>query len=471
MIKSDYRFKVAPDLNRRTIFRAPEDMFADPNDVAQRHADDIRTPAIDSAIAHWNDAKQAGDSEGLRVAAKAIVDATSAAFRVQGVPTHAHPVLPPQFVKAEMKDVGSLPIEYQHGSMRVLLDSFDRSATPGAAQELASHLKAIRGQGLDGAMREPEGSPASRLGVPPSPAPLRRTYPMQALPTQQSPQPTRGTRETSSWWKWEDLLPPEEGGEDGFRSTPSPTGPFARPKSDKQPVPGFEYGAWEKKSDPRTSNGTLLVPPSRLTRRQQENLLNRNWIHPTGKPSGAGRLDEGYGYFGADRPGPGDTTVYHGAYDAPYKYPNDPEYDLQGQRKVYSRAVRLPTRATYLGFVSVTPNDPVYGQRTINMFRFSLGDGIILEMLHVEQSPAFLAKLAEAQRTGAPLQFDAGEILGEVDGDHDHTHIQIRVTEPNGESWVVDPTFFLEKKARTFLRVPMPDFIDDAIDWSVRQFE
>jgi hypothetical protein len=79
--------------------------------------------------------------------------------------------------------------------------------------------------------------------------------------------------------------------------------------------------------------------------------------------------------------------------------------------------------------------------------------------------------LAAAQRTGAPLEFDAGEILGDVDGDHDHTHIQIRVSGPNGEKWVVDPTYFLEKRARTFLRAPLPDLIDDAIDWGIRQFE
>jgi len=65
------------------------------------------------------------------------------------------------------------------------------------------------------------------------------------------------------------------------------------------------------------------------------------------------------------------------------------------------------------------------------------------------------------------LELDVGDILGAVDGDHDHTHIQMRVPGPNGESWVVDPTHFLEKRARTFWRAPLPDFLDDAIDWGV----
>lgn len=463
---SSYRIGGSTRRGHALWLRTPEDIFAGAEDVADRHHSEIRSPAIDRAIEDWNTAKAEGDDHGLRAAARAIVDATSATFRQQGVPTFAHPVLPPQFAKAVMKDVDHLPAEHQRSSVRMLSNIFEPGAKMAAEQEFASHLEDLRHVPRDATQLQSSQSapqiPSSPLGLPSVPSGGWASTSRR----QQSSRYAEGP-----FWRQQELLPPDDGGEDGLRPEPSPTGPFARPKPDKPPVPGFEYGAWEKKPDPRTGNGSLLVPPNRLSKRQQDNLLRRNWIHPTGKPSGAARLDEGYGYFGADRSGPGNTTVHHGAYDAPYRYKRDPDYDLEGNPITYSRAVRLPTRATYLGFVPTIQNDPVYGRRTINMFQFSLGDGIILEMLHVEMSPAFRAKLAAANRTGAPLEFDAGEVLGEIDADHDHTHIQIRVTGPNGEKWVVDPTYFFEKKARTFLRMPLPDALDDAIDWTVRQFE
>jgi hypothetical protein len=468
MIRNPYGRPYQP---RRLQFPVPEDIFASDDDVTERDEKEIRSPAIDRAIDNWNIAKKEGDEHGLRTAAKGIVNATSAAFKLQGVPTFAHPVLPPQFVKAEAAGLAGLTVERRDGALSNLLSLFDPSVKPGGKAQFDARLNALRGPESLAEIDKSGGVDTRPAATFPQHQQGQAQNGSQARQAQhQSPQ-QQPASQRPTWWRQEELLPEEEGGEAGLKPTPSPNGPFARPKRDKEPAPGFEYEAWEQKADPKTSTGAVLVPPRRLTRRQQENLLGRNWISPTGKTSGAGRLEEGYGYFGADRAGPGNTTVHHGAYDAPFKYPSDPDFDVQGKPIKYERTVRLPTRATYLGFVPHVQNDPVYGKRTINMFRFSLGDGIILEMLHVEPSPAFLSRLAAAQRTGAPLEFDAGEILGDVDGDHDHTHIQIRVSGPNGEKWVVDPTYFLEKRARTFLRAPLPDLIDDAIDWGIRQFE
>ena len=467
MIRKPYSFlNATPRDLRRPLFPVPEDIFASDDQVAERHEQDVRSPAIDRAIDDWNVAKEQGDESALRDAAKAIVDATSAAFKLQGVPLYAHPVLPPQFVKAEAAGLASFSRDRRNDAFNTLLNLFDPSAKPGGKNQFVASLEPARDPESTGEHGKASDAETRFAAAHAQPRGAQNgPHTRQANPQQQA------TSQRPSWWRQEDLLSEEEGGEAGLRPTPSPNGPFAPPKPDEEPAAGFEYEAWKQKVDPKTSSGTVLVSPKRLTRRQQENLLGRNWISPTGKPSGAGLLEEGYGYFGAARRGSGNTKAHHGAYDAPYKYPSDPEFDAQGKPIKYARTVRLPTRATYLGFVPHVQNDPVYGKRTISMFRFSLGDGIVLEMLHVEPNPAFLSRLAAAQRAGAPLEFDAGEILGDVDGDHDHTHIQIRVSGPNGEKWVVDPTFFLEKKARTFLRMPMPDLIDDAIDWGIRQFE
>ncbi len=54
---------------RRPLFPVPEDIFASDDQVAERHEQEIRSPAIDQAIANWNDAKEQGDDHGLRAAA------------------------------------------------------------------------------------------------------------------------------------------------------------------------------------------------------------------------------------------------------------------------------------------------------------------------------------------------------------------------------------------------------------------
>lgn len=68
------------------------------------------------------------------------------------------------------------------------------------------------------------------------------------------------------------------------------------------------------------------------------------------------------------------------------------------------------------------------------------------------------------QRLKPGTELDAGWPLGRVDGQQDHVHIQIRTAGPRGEKWVVDPTPYMDKRARSFWRRPMDDMLDSLID-------
>jgi hypothetical protein len=57
MIRKPSGFRNANQL-RRPQFPVPEDIFASDDQVAERHEQEIRSPAIDRAINDWNDAKE-----------------------------------------------------------------------------------------------------------------------------------------------------------------------------------------------------------------------------------------------------------------------------------------------------------------------------------------------------------------------------------------------------------------------------
>ena len=475
MIRKPYSFlNATPRERRRPLFPVPEDIFASEDQVAERHKQEIRSPAIDQAINDWNAAKEQSDDDGLRAAAKALVDVTSAAFKLQGVPVYAHPVLPPQFVTAEAADIARLPKEQQQAMVARLLDRFEPSVKTAGTQQFVESLR--MGQPDTSLVSDPQSPPkqvAQARPQQPTPPPSP-SYPPLGYPSaqgQQAQQPPATRQRNPEWWQQKPLLPTEDGGEAALDPKPRRHGPFAPPPPLEQPGPDHEYGAWSRNPNARTDTGSLLVSPDRLSQRQQENLMRRSWIHPTGKLTGAGRLEQGWGYFGAPRKGA--NAPYHGGFDAPYRYPTDPDYDENGRPIAYDRTVRLPTRAICKGF---TANSQ--GGASINRLSFDLGDGITLELLHIQVSPALDAKLKAAQRAGKPLELDAGEVLGDIDAGHDHTHVQMIVAGPNGERWVVDPTYFMEERARTFWREPQNDLVDSvidlgrgAVDWTRRQFE
>jgi hypothetical protein len=165
MIRKTYSFlNATPRDLRRPLFPVPEDTFASDDQVAERHEQEIRSPAVDRAIGDWTAAKEQGDESGLRAAAKSIVHATSAAFRLRGVPAYAHPVLPPQFVKAEAAAMAHLPRDHQKAIVSALLDKFDPSAKPGGTQQFVTQLAASAASPTKGLVRAQasEGPQADR---------------------------------------------------------------------------------------------------------------------------------------------------------------------------------------------------------------------------------------------------------------------------------------------------------------------
>lgn len=262
-----------------------------------------------------------------------------------------------------------------------------------------------------------------------------------------------------------------EGGEsatDGIRIKPRPGGGFSPSPLPEQPKPGYEYGAWRQKYDawrqglgpaPVTEGGSTIVDRSALTQAQQDRLNYRRWVHPTGKRAGAVLLEKGFGFFGAQRNATGrpQATKFHGGYDAPFRYPNDPA-------SVGSdRGVVLPTDAQFVGFAEKDASGAV-----INKLTFYLGDGLYVELLHVTPN-ARLMKLINGNRFGGALA--AGEALGDIDATHDHTHLQILVTQPNGDRWAIDPTPYMEPDPMEFLQRFFNNSVDDAREWVRRQFE
>lgn len=141
MIRSPYRvLDTGPARARRFTFAVPEDVLAGDDQVAERNDQEVRSPAIDKAINDWNQAKQNGDDAAMHAAARAIVDATSATFKLQGVPTFAHPVLPPQFVKAEAELLRNAPADQRRALVGSFVDTFEPSAKLGAKQQLETGL-------------------------------------------------------------------------------------------------------------------------------------------------------------------------------------------------------------------------------------------------------------------------------------------------------------------------------------------
>lgn len=236
--------------------------------------------------------------------------------------------------------------------------------------------------------------------------------------------------------------------------------------------PWYTPGDWRKHRDPRTSGNSLLVGPERLSQAQKKNLADRNWIFPTDGGPEYGPDGVNYPYFGARRSAGGPPT-FHGGYDARFRKP------AAGSNQKPDKRVVAATRAKFKRFERTDSKGNV-----INKVIFDLGDGLTLEMLHIEPTPEILAmdrqvradeaRANAARQAGRPVpnvrypELDAGHPLGEVDAlpgkkAHDHTHMQL-ITMVNGERWTVDITPYMERRARRHWRYPTNDWMERRYD-------
>lgn len=125
----------------------------------------IWSPAIKAAIEDWYTAKRDNDAEGLKSAARDMINSTAAYYRAGGVPLFAHRPLPPQFVDAELGDVHALPQAHAVRVIDAFIDKFDNNTRPIVAQQVAGLLRSQLDRPANevAAQQEPDRGPFDLL--------------------------------------------------------------------------------------------------------------------------------------------------------------------------------------------------------------------------------------------------------------------------------------------------------------------
>ena len=170
------RSQAYPDLWERKRFTGPLDIRA-PEDrpvVEQQNAPaaPIRSPLIDKALGDFGKAMHSGVVDEMKRSAKDVVDATSAYFRMSGVPTFAHDPVPPQLIKHALPVELLDPGEHTKQAVGHFVDVFEDSVKPMLREQVMRHLEG----GAKGARRA-EMSPGEAPGqVERSPALVRSLF-------------------------------------------------------------------------------------------------------------------------------------------------------------------------------------------------------------------------------------------------------------------------------------------------------
>lgn len=253
---------------RRVIIRTPEDIFTDDDSVARRAQEEVRSVAIDRAIGDWDAARVQGDDDGLRASAGAIVGATSAAFQLQGVPTFAHPVLPPQFVKHEVARLLNLSNGSPRQAAAALLDKFDQSARVGAMQQFTSALAAASANRASATTSPWEPLPQDSL-------PLRPTIRPDEHPDRQAPFPRPGNRpiQHAPTWSQNSPAPPQPASwlerqyDYWFKDIHAPPPPVSQKTWERELRDRAFAGALDRAKEDFLNRGRPLTPEEQLRRR------------------------------------------------------------------------------------------------------------------------------------------------------------------------------------------------------------
>lgn len=142
--------------------RTPEDL-----PVIEREnmpAAPIRSPAIDKALGDFGAAMHSGMLDEMKRAAKSVVDATSAYYRISGVPVFAHEPVPWQLIKEVLPVEQLTPGEHTKQAVGRFVDLFHDSVKPMLMDQLMRQLNG-GGQQFGPDRDGPPFNAESNLGV------------------------------------------------------------------------------------------------------------------------------------------------------------------------------------------------------------------------------------------------------------------------------------------------------------------
>lgn len=503
------RSEALPDLRERKRFAGPLDIRA-PEDHAvveqqKAPAAPIWSPAIKRALGDFGTAMRSGVVDEMKRAARDVVDATSAYYRISGVPTFAHDPVPWQLIEHALPIEELAPGEHTERAVGRFIDVFDDAVKPMLRGQMMRHLE--RGKAVDQYVTDDEriaynrnplvarsliqgadesrAQDSTRQG---SRAGIRATTLENALEREDRPRQFRemlygrspeGSPDTATNLQYGTPAGAKGLLDDDIEESEEVDVLSPASRDDRFGPPWYTPGDWRKARDPRTAGGTRLIGPERLTPTQRKNLAERNWIFPTDGDPEYGPVGLNYPFFGARRREGGPST-FHGGYDARFRKAQP------GSGNAANKQVVAATRARFKKFTRYAKD----GVTVINKITFDLGDGMELEMLHVEPTPEIMAmerqlqaeeaRANAARSAGRPIptvkypEVDAGYPLGEVDWPpaqpgkkrpppHDHTHMQL-ITTVDGVRSTVDITDYMERRARRFWRHPTNDWLEGRYD-------
>lgn len=96
--------------------------------------------ALDGKIVDYHTAMLGGDDFGVRSALQDIVNIGRSVHNAAGLPVYAHAPLPPQFARSLVHQLSELPKDARLSEFDRLVEQFELSVRPHAAQQIASQL-------------------------------------------------------------------------------------------------------------------------------------------------------------------------------------------------------------------------------------------------------------------------------------------------------------------------------------------
>ncbi|MCE9521205.1 MAG: hypothetical protein K8S25_02085 [Alphaproteobacteria bacterium] len=138
------RLQTLADPLGRKKFTGPLDIRAPEDHLVMEHKRQeeapITSPAIEASLEDFDAAMRSGMKDAVAASTKKIVDATSAYFRMSGVPTFAHDPVPPQLIKAVLPAEHLAPGEHTAMAAHRFVDLFEDCVKPMLREQVMRHV-------------------------------------------------------------------------------------------------------------------------------------------------------------------------------------------------------------------------------------------------------------------------------------------------------------------------------------------